>query len=71
MLAVSTEYLGKPCLNTSAIAYFQVSCHRVESSTMLITLKTKSYADITMFGDVAIKLLQMTGHSGTVPGKFS
>jgi len=38
---------------------------------MLITLKTKSYADITMFGDVAIKLLQMTGHSGTVPGKFS
>ena len=35
---------------------------------MLITFKTKSYADITMFGDVALKLIKIMGHSGTVPG---
>lgn len=35
---------------------------------MLVTFRTKAYADITMFGDVAIKLLNMMGHSGTVPG---
>lgn len=35
---------------------------------MLVTFKTKAYANITMFGDVAIKLLRMMGHSGTVPG---
>ena len=34
---------------------------------MLVTFTTKSYADITMFGDVAIALLKMMGHSGTVP----
>ncbi len=34
---------------------------------MLVTFKTKAYANITMFGDVAIKLLRMMGHSGTVP----
>jgi hypothetical protein len=35
---------------------------------MLVTFKTKAYANITMFGDVAVKLLRMMGHSGTVPG---
>jgi hypothetical protein len=34
---------------------------------MLITFKTKAYPNITMFGDVAIRLLKLTGHSGTVP----
>jgi hypothetical protein len=34
---------------------------------MLVTFSTDAYADITMFGDVAIKLLKMMGHSGTVP----
>ena len=34
---------------------------------MLVTFTTKAYADITMFGDVAITLLKMMGHSGTVP----
>ncbi|MBK1618179.1 hypothetical protein CKO42_06925 [Lamprobacter modestohalophilus] len=34
---------------------------------MLITFKTKAYANITMFGDVAISLLKLMGHSGTVP----
>ena len=35
---------------------------------MLVTFTTKAYADITMFGDVAVTLLKMMGHSGTVPG---
>jgi len=35
---------------------------------MLVTFRTKAYADITMFGDVAVQLLKMMGHSGTVPG---
>lgn len=34
---------------------------------MLVTFSTEAYADITMFGDVASKLLKMMGHSGTVP----
>ena len=34
---------------------------------MLVTFTTEAYADITMFGDVAIALLKMMGHSGTVP----
>ncbi|SFK37873.1 DUF1840 domain-containing protein [Methylophaga sulfidovorans] len=34
---------------------------------MIVTFKTKPYADITMFGDVAIHLLKLMGHSGTVP----
>jgi hypothetical protein len=35
---------------------------------MLVTFRTKAYADITMFGDVAVTLLKLMGHSGTVPG---
>lgn len=35
---------------------------------MLVTFRTRAYADITMFGDVALQLLKMMGHSGTVPG---
>ena len=34
---------------------------------MLVTFTTKAYADITMFGDVAICLLEKMGKSGTVP----
>lgn len=35
---------------------------------MLVTFKTDAYANITMFGDVAVALLELMGHSGTVPG---
>lgn len=34
---------------------------------MLVTFSTPAYADITLFGDVAVSLLKMMGHSGTVP----
>ena len=34
---------------------------------MLVTFHTKVYADITMFGDVAVRLLKMMGLSGDVP----
>lgn len=35
---------------------------------MLVTFTTDAHADITMFGDVALALLKMMGHSATVPG---
>lgn len=35
---------------------------------MLVTFKTEAHADIIMFGDVALLLLKMMGHSPTVPG---
>ncbi len=35
---------------------------------MLVTFRSQAYANITMFGDIAIKLLTMMGHSGAVPG---
>ncbi len=37
---------------------------------MLVTFSCSAYADITMFGDVAVRLLKLMGHSGTVPGAF-
>ena len=38
---------------------------------MIITFRTKSYGDITMFGDVALRLIKIMGHGGTVPGAIS
>ena len=35
---------------------------------MLVTFTTDTHADITMFGDVALAMLKMMGHSKTVPG---
>ena len=35
---------------------------------MLITFRTEAYADITMFGDMALNMLKLMGHSATVPG---
>ena len=35
---------------------------------MLVTFTTEASADITMFGDVALNMLKMMGHSATVPG---
>jgi len=34
---------------------------------MLVTFSCSACADITMFGDVAVPLLKLMGHSGTVP----
>ena len=34
---------------------------------MLVKFQTKAYADITMFSDVAVRLLRLMGHSGTIP----
>lgn len=38
---------------------------------MLVTFSCPAYADITMFGDVAVQLLKMMGHSGTVPSALT
>jgi hypothetical protein len=35
---------------------------------MLITFRTKAHADITMFGKIALSLIRLMGHSGSVPG---
>ena len=35
---------------------------------MIITFTSSAYADITMFGDVALHMLKLMGHSATVPG---
>jgi hypothetical protein len=37
-----------------------------EEYYMLVTFTTDAYADITMFGDVALAMLKMMGHSATV-----
>jgi len=38
---------------------------------MLVTFSSRQCADITMFGDIAVQLLQLMGHSGTVPSAIS
>jgi hypothetical protein len=38
---------------------------------MLITFTCSAYADITMFGDVAIQLIKYMGHSGQVPSALT
>ncbi len=35
---------------------------------MLITFKTSSYADITMFGDIGLKMLGLMDYGNTIPG---
>lgn len=35
---------------------------------MLITFKTKSYANITMFGEVGLKMLELMDYGTSVPG---
>jgi hypothetical protein len=35
---------------------------------MIVTFRSKAHADIMMFGDIAVNLLKLMGHSGTVPG---
>jgi hypothetical protein len=37
-------------------------------SPMLVTFNSKAWSSVTLFGDVAVTLLKMMGHSGTVPG---
>ena len=38
---------------------------------MLVKFSSKAHADITMFGEVAMKLLKMMGRSGKVPSAIS
>lgn len=35
---------------------------------MLVKFTTNDYPDITVFGDIALTMLKMMGHSATVPG---
>ena len=38
---------------------------------MLVTFKSRSYANITMFGDDALKLLEAMGFGSAVPGAIA
>ena len=38
---------------------------------MLITFKNSAYANITMFGDVGLKMLEMMNFGKTVPGAIT
>ncbi|MGS6581528.1 DUF1840 domain-containing protein [Vibrio diabolicus] len=38
---------------------------------MLITFRCHSHSNVTMLGDIAIKMIKMMGHSGSVPGSIS
>ncbi len=38
---------------------------------MLVTFHCSVYPDIVMFGDVARRLLELMGHSGTVPSALA
>ncbi|KOO07426.1 DUF1840 domain-containing protein [Vibrio hepatarius] len=38
---------------------------------MLVTFRTKAYANVTMFGNVALEMIKMMGHSETVPGAIT
>jgi hypothetical protein len=42
--------------------------HTIGGTEVIVTFTTKNYADITMFGDVALVLLKMMGHGPKVPG---
>ena len=35
---------------------------------MLVTFKTDAYSNVTLFGNIALTLLRIIGHSETVPG---
>ncbi|MFB9136631.1 DUF1840 domain-containing protein [Vibrio olivae] len=38
---------------------------------MLVTFRCHSYSSVTMFGDIALQLIKMMGHSETVPGSLA
>ena len=38
---------------------------------MLVTFHSNAWSNITLFGDVAVTLLKMAGHSGAVPSALS
>lgn len=38
---------------------------------MLITFESNAHTDVTMFSDIAISLIKMMGHSGTIPSAIA
>lgn len=38
---------------------------------MLLTFKTKAYANITMFGDIGLKMLEMMAFGTSIPGAIN
>jgi hypothetical protein len=38
---------------------------------VLITFSSKNSGSFTMFGDIALQLIKLMGHSGTIPGALA
>ena len=38
---------------------------------MLVTFRSKAWSSITVFGDVAVSMLKMAGHGGSIPGAIA
>jgi len=38
---------------------------------MLVRFRSKESAEFIMLGDIAVKLIQLMGHSGTIPGAIA
>lgn len=38
---------------------------------MLVRFRSKESAEFVMLGDIAVKLIQLMGHSGTIPGAIA
>ncbi len=38
---------------------------------MLVTFKTKTYANITMFGDIGLRMLELMGFGSSIPGAIN
>lgn len=38
-----------------------------DEASMVVTFRSKASADVVMFGDVAVRLIKLMGHSGVVP----
>jgi hypothetical protein len=64
MAAMRGHFLDRLTLHNAPT----VTNYSPKEDCMLVTFTTDAYADITMFGDVALTLLKMMGHSATVPG---
>lgn len=54
--------------DAGAILPYRTAGKKRKEVFMLITFQTRAYANIVMFGEVAVTLIKLMGHSGSVPG---
>ena len=64
---VWSERVERRCRKASALARKQSVNDQNDEASMLVTFRSKASADVVMFGDVAVRLIKLMGHSGVVP----